>query len=133
ILRYPRTAAYEAVRSDVHELVHRDEAGDYRVVLHGHVTGELRTVRDDDPVAQMAVVREMHVRHDEAVGAHGGAHRLGGAAVDRGILADHAAVADLHRRVLTAELEVLRIAADDGADPDLHLAAQTHVALERGA
>ena len=37
----------------------------FGAILDRHVTGELRPVADDDVVADVAVVREMHVRHDE--------------------------------------------------------------------
>jgi hypothetical protein len=121
------------VPTDAHELVHRRQPGHDHLVLDGHVPGELRSVDQDHAVADVAIVREVHVRHDEARLAHRRAIGLGRAAVDVRVLADRRVVADLDPGLLALELEVLRVAAEDRADADLHAAAEPHVALERRA
>ena len=62
----PPMNAYSPIRR---ELMHGDEAGDDDVVLHGDVPGELRAVGHDHAVADVTVVRQVNVRHDEAVAA----------------------------------------------------------------
>src|SRR6185312_213359 len=81
VLGHARAAADEAVASNAHELVDDAESRDIRPFLDRHVSGELRSVADDDVVADVAVVGEMHVRHDEASASDGGAVRFRGAAV----------------------------------------------------
>src|SRR5204862_5682600 len=95
ILRHAGTAADEAVLADQRELVHGRYTGQDRLLLDGHVPGELRRIGDDHAVSHVTVVREMHVGHDEARLAERGFHRLRGAAVDCGVLADHRPLAYL--------------------------------------
>ena len=76
------------------------EAAEDRPVADRDVAGELACVGEDGVVADLAVVREVHVGHDPVVVAqarHAGVLRR--AAVDRDVLADGVAVADLHPRV----------------------------------
>src|SRR5439155_20611227 len=75
----------------------------------------------------------MHVRHEEAVPAYGRLERLCRAAVDGRVLADRRAIADFDSGVLALVLEILRIAAQDGADAHFHAGAERHVLLERHA
>ena len=97
------------------------------------MSGELRAVRDDHAVADVTVVREVHVRHQEAVLPDRRLERLRRSAIDRGVFADRRAVADLDRRRLALVLEILRVAAEHGSDADLHVGAESDVALERRA
>ena len=43
VLRHLRGAADEGVRSELHELMHRDESGDRDTILDDHVPGDLRS------------------------------------------------------------------------------------------
>ena len=78
-----------------------------------HVAGELACVGEDGVVADLAVVREVHVGHDPVVVADArDAGVLRRAAVDGDVLADGVAVADLDRGGLARVLLVLRRRAD---------------------
>src|SRR4029077_8842958 len=68
--------------------------------------------------------------HQETALAHRRFARRRAAAVDRGVLADDGAAADLHPGFLALVLEVLRVVADDGAVADFHAVAQPRVALD---
>ena len=71
----------------------------------------------DDAITHMAFVGE--VTYDMmSCPFRRSSPRLRGAAIDRRILANDAAFADLHRRRLALELEVLRISSDHGAHAD---------------
>ena len=73
------------------------------------VAGELAGVGEDGVVADLAVVRDVHVGHDPVVVAEArDARVLHRAAVDRAVLADRVAVADLDRGGLAGVLLVLR-------------------------
>src|SRR5262249_34327954 len=110
--------------------MHRDEPGETGTVLDGHVSRELRAVRDEDAVANVAIMREVHVRHDEAALADARLERRRGAAIDGRVLAHRTALADFDEGLLTLELEILRIAAEDRTAADADAWPEVHVALE---
>src|SRR5690349_24652358 len=70
---------------------------------------------------------QVHIGHDEAARADGGAEALRGAAVDGGVLADDRAGADLHPGLLALELEVLGVAAEDRAVAHAHVFGENDV------
>src|SRR5688572_11713468 len=78
----------------------------------------------------MTIVREVHVRHEEAALPDRRLERLCGAAVDRRILTNARAVTDLDPRLFALELQILRIAAENGTDPDGHVGAEPNVFFE---
>src|ERR1700722_10971536 len=84
-------------------------------------------------VADVTVVREMHVRHYEAVSPDARPPRLCRATIDGRILADDGPLADLDVGFLAVELEVLRVATQNRSDADGDRPAQRDVALQRGA
>src|SRR5881296_2906901 len=105
--------------------MNRHQAADDRAVVDGHVPGHLDGVRDDHVVTDHAVVRDVDVGHQEAPRTD---RRLPGrraAAIDRGILTNDRAVADLHPRLFALVLEVLGIVADHRAVADLHAVPDT--------
>src|SRR6185437_11867286 len=73
------------------------------------------------------------IRHHEAVRTDARLERLRRSAIDRAVLAHNRIVADLDCRSLALELEILRIAAENGPDSDLDVPAECHVAFEAGA
>src|SRR5688572_8675688 len=127
VARHRGVVGEEGVRTDLAELVDRGVAGQDHPVAELHVAGECRAVRHDALAADDAVVRDVRVRHEQAVvtdRGHAAAARR--AAVDRAELPEHVAVADLEPRRLTGVLAVLRGVADRG---ELEYA---RVAAERG-
>jgi hypothetical protein len=103
------------VAADAHELVHERSAAEDRPVFHGDVACHLHGVRENDAIADLAIMRDMRVRHEQAVAAD--ARRAAGFAREvRGhVLAHHRPIADHEVRRLAAVLEILRRAADHGA------------------
>src|SRR2546427_772345 len=92
---------------------------------------ELEGIGEDGVAADLAVMREMHVRHDPVVAADAGHSRVElGAAVDGDVLADDVAVADLDRRVLAGVFLVLRRRADRGEMEDAVAPADASTAVE---
>ena len=85
-----------------------------------------------DAVADAVVVGHVHVRHQEAVGAHHGGPAGLRRAVDGHALADHVAVADHERGLLALEGQVLRLAAEDGALVHAVAGAQRGEPLDHG-
>src|SRR5207249_11958532 len=100
------------------------------LVFDRHVAGHLDAVGEDDVVPDDAIVGDVDVRHDEAALADRGLARRGGAAVDRAVLADDRAVADLDPGLLALVLEILRIVTDDRPVPHLHAGPDPGVALD---
>jgi len=67
ILRQVRSHPGEGVRADVHELVHQRRGAEDRPVPDRDMARELAGIGEDGVAADLAVVREMHVRHDPVV------------------------------------------------------------------
>src|SRR5690606_5381826 len=118
---------------DLGELVHCHEPGQDRPRLDGHVSRELAAVGDDGTITHLAVVCHVHVAHQEAIGAHRGDSRCGGAAVDGRVLTDDGALTDLDPGLLAGILEVLRRSSEDGASADLSLGRHTNISFESDA
>src|SRR5689334_4459345 len=110
--------------------MHCGETGNNCAILDRHVPRQLHHVGQDDVVADVAIVTEMYVRHQQTVLAHARLERLRSSAIDSRVLTNDRAFANLNRRLLTGELQILRKTAEDGADPDLHVVAEGHVALK---
>src|SRR5258706_6021979 len=110
----------------------RHETADDGAVVHGDMPRHLHGVGDDHIVADDAVMGDVHVRHEEAARPHRRLAGRGAAAVDRAVLPDDRAAADLDPRLLALVFQVLGIVPDDRAVPDLHAVAHARVALEDG-
>src|SRR5439155_20833147 len=115
---------------DADELVDGYQPADDGPVLDGHVACHLDGVRDDDVVTDDAVVRHVHVRHQEAALPDRRLARRRRAAIDRAILANDGAVADLDPGLLALVLQVLGVVPDHTAVADLHAGAESGVALQ---
>src|SRR5262249_13655540 len=105
----------------------RDEGLDVRVASQDRVVG------DDDPVAKLTIVRDVHVDHQEVVGTDAREPVfLFTTPVDGHSLADHVAVTDLDAGLAAAIRRVLGLAADDGKGMDDVLLAQSGPAEDAG-
>src|SRR5438067_51153 len=130
VLRQIRAHAGEGVRADVHELVYERGGAEDRPVAHRDVAGELAGVGEDGVVADLHVVREMHVGHHPVVVAKArDADVERSAAVDGDVFADGVVVADLHRGVLAVVLLVLRRRAERGEVEDAVIAPDADAAI----
>src|SRR5512134_788297 len=132
--------AREAVRADVHELVHQGGAAEDHPVADVHVPRQPAVVGEDAMAADLAVVREMHAGHDPVVVADARDARVARRpAIDGHALADRVAVADLDRRVLARVFLVLRRRADRAelidavVAPDARAPVEHHVRADPAA
>ncbi len=101
------------MRADAHELMDSGHAADDRVVANRHVARHLRVARENDVAADVAVVPQVHVRHDPVVVAdRRDARVLHRARMDCGELANRVAIADHEPGGLVFVLHVLRSATD---------------------
>ena len=132
VLVDPGAAAHERVGADGDELMDGVEPAEDGAIVDGDVAGALGGVGDHHVIADVTVVREVHVGHDEATRAHRGLERRGGRAVDGRILADDGSLPDLDPGLLATVLEILRVSAQDRPVADPHVFGQPHVPLQRG-
>lgn len=109
------------------------DAGENRAVVHGNVPCQLRTIGDADVIADMAIVRQVHIAHDEAARADPCHTGRRSAAVHGRILADRGVGPDLDPGFFASELEVLRVTAENGAGTDRHAGGQPHIPFEGNA
>src|SRR5690606_20416568 len=109
VLSYGTGAANHGVRANACKLMHGRETAQNRPVADVYVAGQLDAVGYYRVMPDLAVVRNVRVRHDPVVVAHpGDADVLRRAGIDGHVLADRIAVADLEPCGLTAVLLVLR-------------------------
>src|SRR5690242_15593703 len=113
------------MRANRHELVDWAQRSDYCPVFYRDVAAQRCGVDQHYVVADLAVVADVGVGHDEAVAAD---LRQGAAfyrsAMDAGVLADQVAVADFETRGFVLVGVILRADADDRKRPDAVLAAE---------
>ena len=95
------------------------------------VAAERRVVREHAVRADDAVVPDVRAGHEQIVAADARDQLiLGGAAIDRAVLAEGVAVADLQPRRLAVVFQVLRRGADRGELEDLVVAADRGRAVD---
>src|SRR5437588_4088721 len=96
IPRYGCAPADEGMRSYTHEVVYGAQCSNASPVFDGYVSPERGRVRHDDVTANLAIVGDVGIGHDQVVVANPGASpALYRAAVDGDKLADLVMVADL--------------------------------------
>ena len=95
----------EGMRADLAELMHAGEAAHVHPVAHLDVSAERRVVREHAVRADDAVVPDVRAGHEQVV-VGDARHQLGlgRAAVDRAVLAERVAVADLQARRLAVDI-----------------------------
>ena len=104
--------------------MHDDTAADDGPVANGDVAAELNGVGHDYVVAEGAVVCNVRIGHDQAIGAHIGTTSGVGTAIECGEFADHGAVADDKCRVFAAKFQILGNRADSGAVVNLDIGTE---------
>ena len=116
---------------DPAELVDRRAGADVGEVLDRHVAAQRRMRPKMTSLADVAVVRDVHVGHEDvAVADRGHAAAAARAAVDGDELAEDVAAADDQPRFLAAELQVLRDQADRRERIDLGVVADLGPAVD---
>src|SRR6267378_2754479 len=141
-----RITADVSLAADATELMHARIGADVRSVGDDDMAGEGRSIRHDYLIAKQAIMRDVRLRHDEAVIAgFGDPTTARGATMNRHELADPIAPANFSFRRLAGKLQILRrqtnrdkrenlrfvanpgAAVDDTMAVDLHSFAQYHV------
>src|SRR6516162_2985123 len=115
ILGGERPGCQEGMRPDPGELVDRGHRTEVSALLDHAMTTKLGAVRQDNIVADPAIVRDVHVVHHQHAIAQLGQHPAAlGAAVDAGEFADAAFVTDFQARRLALVFQILGIFAHRG-------------------
>ena len=83
---------------------------DHSVFLNCDMASQSGSISHDHIVGDSAVMRDVGIRHDQAVASHArNATSARRAAVDRYTFANHVVVADFESRLFAFELQVLRL------------------------
>src|SRR3569623_75588 len=121
----------EAVLAETAELMYLAEAAKDHVILDHHMAGQRGIIGEDGVVADQAIVREVHVRHDPIVVADpGDAAALFGAAIEGAEFADDVAVADLEQSGFATVFLVLRHLAERRELENFIVAADARRAID---
>ena len=108
-------------------LLHRRSAANRRELPHAHMTAQLASVRNNRPLANLAVVAHMRIRHDQDAGSKARtAAPLHRAAIERDIFTDNAIFANFKASRFTRILEVLRRRPENGAVIDMSVGLDGH-------
>ena len=133
ILGDHRIAADERVAADAAELMDAGVGADVAKSSTDTWPPSVALRSEDRVAADMAVVRDVHVVHEQvAVADRRPAAAAGRAAMDGDELAEDVALADLEPRRLAFVLQVLRRQPDRGERIDLGLVADRRVAVDDG-
>ena len=108
--------------ADAAELVNAGVRADRGVIIDADMAAERGAIAEDGVTAQVTVVGDVHVRHEQvAVPDRGLATATRGATIDRDELAERVALADDEPRPLALVLQILRRQADRGHREDHRL------------
>jgi hypothetical protein len=116
--------------SDAAKLMNGAESADGGVVFDGDVAGERGAIDKNRVAADLAIVADVRVGHDEIVAAEArGAAALERAAIHRGEFVKFIIVADFERDAFTSVGEILRVATDDAERVEVVAASKTRGTL----
>src|SRR5258707_1296682 len=108
ILRDGSSTADVCVCADAHELMHRAKRSNYSKVLNGHMAGKRGRIGEDHVVADVTVVSNVRVSHDQAITANvSDAATAGRSPMNSDALPNNIIVANLQPRLLAAKFQVL--------------------------
>ena len=106
--------------SDPHKVVDRTQRSDVRPIAYRHMTAKCRSVRHDGVATNLAVVRNMDIRHDQiAVAYLRQTSALNRSTIDGHKLANFVVITNLQTRGLTFVRQILRCHTNraEGKDP----------------
>src|SRR5690349_6618738 len=132
ILHDLRLPANHRVTTKPHELMRTHVVGQKNVVLDFYMTGQRHFIREDVVVTDDAVVRDVNAHHEEVARADASRLTRAVGAMKRAKLPNNVVVADLEETLLALELDVLRLAADDGVFVNAIARAEPRKALDHG-
>ncbi len=108
------------MRTDSAKLVHPCKTAQERIIFDADMSRQARTVGEYGVIAHVAIVRDMHVCHEEVVAANPRhAMTFFGSTIQRAILPDDIAIADLQTRRFASITEMLWRFADGAELVDL--------------
>src|ERR1700737_3705251 len=120
------------MRPNPHKMMHRAQRPYVCPVFHGYMPAERSRVRHNDVTANLAIVRNVGIGHDQVVVADPGASpALHRAAVDGDKLADYVMVADLQPCRFTRVGDVLRRQANRSKREETIVRANCRGAFDR--
>ena len=113
------------------ELMNHGAATQYREVTNGHMAGQCRTIGQDGVIANNAVMRHMHVGHEQiAIADTGFTTILNRAPMNGAVLTDDIVITDNQRGWLTRVFFVLAFFPDTGKLKYAVIAADSRWALD---
>ena len=119
---------HHAEPSNPDELMEDRASSEHGTILNGDIAREQAVVGDDDPVADRGVVSEVDADHEKVVVANGGGTPLLCPAMDGDVFAQNIVIPDHHFAVGSRlEVEILRIATDDGTVTDGVAGTEKHM------
>jgi hypothetical protein len=108
-------ALHQRQRADSNKLVGKAVARNENIVLHDDVAAQQGSIGDNDAIAQMAIVPDVTIGHEEIVGADRGFSLRRCRSVHGDMLAKHILVADGQLGGRTRIFQVLRSVSDHRA------------------
>ena len=93
------------------------------IAVHPAAACDLHAVAYHALAAELGIVANVHLGHDEAIVAHAGAAGALAATIDDGALTNDAVVAYVAERRLAVPVEILRLGGDDRAVVDFSILA----------
>ena len=115
--------------SDPAELMDGGRAGNDRVIIHLNVASEGHRIRQDDMIANLAVMGDMPIAKEQIMRADAGGGIRMGATVDRGVFPENIVVANFKISGIAHILEVLCFATNGGKGEKLIPASEFRVAF----
>ncbi len=113
VLGDDRGSADVGIAADAAELVHGRKGADGGEIFHGDVAGQSGAVGENGLVADVAIMRDVRVGHEQAAAADGGgAAAADCAAADGDVFAESIFVADDEMGFFAGKFQILGIAAD---------------------
>ncbi len=110
---YGCAAADKGMGTDAHEVMDGAQGADCRPIFHGYVAAQRGRIRHDDVVADLAVMRDVGVSHDEVVIAESGATTpFRCSPIDGNELSNLVVIADFKASGFTRVANILRSQTD---------------------
>ena len=119
------------VSAYMQELVEETAGRNDGIVVDNHFAGKLGRVANNTTVANLAVMTDMHVLHQQIAVTNSRLALGGRTTADGYILADRVVVTNLASGLFTLKLQVLRLGGDGDTREDLVVVAETCSEVQR--
>src|SRR5262249_24044502 len=126
------SSADDGMRADAHKMMNWTERANVGPVFDGDVSAERGCVSHDDVTADLAIVRDVCIGHDQVAVANScAASAFERAAIDGDVLPNLVAVADFQTRGLACVGQILRSHADCSKGKEAIIFAYLRRSLDR--